>query len=199
MDVINSRPPRTRAPWDPSVCHHPIRPSAAGDFCPALRAEGGGTPHQETWSGHSSRAMQERTKTLSIRAIFTMSFFFGGKKSPLSLIILPLKEKRKLNSQAAVQNLLVHSSPPVGSSGRSLTGTGTPARWYRTLRPIGSREGGDRSNWALSSPLLGLTAEAESVPTQTSHFPGSGHRPAGGLRQGGSEAQNASHPAPSLD
>lgn len=143
MAVINSRPPRTRARWDPLRLSPPWPPFRSRGLLPGSpkAGGGGGAPRQEIWSRHNSRAMRERTKTLSIRAIFTLPFPFGGKKSSSSPIILPLKEKRKLSSQAAAQNLLVHSSLPAGSSGRSLTGTGTPAHWPRTRGPIGPREG----------------------------------------------------------
>lgn len=93
-------------------------------------------------------AGKDEEKTLRNRAIFTGPFSFAKKKKEKERNKILLEsnnaafkgEKKAKALKLPPKNVLVHSSPSAGSSGRSLTGTGTPAQGPRTRGPIRPRE-----------------------------------------------------------
>lgn len=95
MDVINTRPPRTRVHRDPSVCHHPARPSSACDFCPALRGEGEALPARRSGAGTGAGDAGKDEDAQHQGHIYDAFFLWRKQKIPLESDNTAFKGKKE--------------------------------------------------------------------------------------------------------
>lgn len=200
MDVINSRPPRTRDRRDP-LRLSPPRPS----FCRSLwllpgsprrggsKGEGGRLPARRSGKGTAAgrcgkgwREDAQHQGHIYVAFFFPLPVFPTPTPHPPKKILLESdntafkgKKKAKLSS----------CRPKSSDSLQSYLREAPDSSWQGQVHlPTRSGQEGpsvpdkwsDRSDWALSGSPPGLIAETESVPAQTSHFADSEHRPAGG-------------------